>query len=391
VDKLALARGAVKGMALLVGFPATLLCLTATVGLVAENGWLRLGVAAVVAIVVPAVLADRLLPDSPDTSARGLTSDVFALGWLGFPLVFAVALGSFTQSVLTREGQRLNAAGFERLAGVAYLFAAVEPSVALATPEPPDPASVATATAPTATEPEPSAPTARPTAEPVPPDKPAPKTDGELDASELFKQWAPAVVSIAIRTPTASGGGTGFLIDDEGTIATNHHVIEHGGEAVIKFMNGALYKEIWVLADDPDADLAILRVNLKKPDEGDPPDVTPTELGDSESVVVGERAISIGNPLGLEHTLTTGIVSARRTYAGKNWIQMSTPVSPGNSGGPVFNGRGQVIGVTTAIIGGYGVAQNLNLAVPIDSLKSRLKKDYPGKRKYGAPGGSQHW
>lgn len=371
---------------MLVGFPATLLCLMATAGLVSESGWVRSLGALVVALAVPAVIADRLLPSSPDDKSKGLASDVLALSWLGFPLVFAVALGDFTGDMLAREADRLQAGGWPTLAKGTYLLAAVEPTSAA--PEAP----TALVTATTATAAVPTAhPSAEPSAEPETPPEPAPREEGEIEASELFKKWAPAVVSIAIETPSGNGGGTGFLIDNDGTIATNHHVIEHGGEALIKFMNGAIYKEIDILVDDPDADLALLRIDLKKPAEGEQPKVTPTELGDSDKVVVGERAISIGNPLGLEHTLTTGIVSARRTYQGKNWIQMSTPVSPGNSGGPVFDGHGRVIGVTTAIIHGYGVAQNLNLAVPVNVLKSRIQKNYPGKRKYGAPGGSQHW
>ena len=103
---------------------------------------------------------------------------------------------------------------------------------------------------------------------------------------------------------------------------------------------------------------------------------------------MGEPVFVIGNPLGLEHTLTTGIVSARRTYEGKKWIQMSAPISPGNSGGPVFDGKGKVIGVATAVIHGYGRAQNLNLAVPVDQVKQLIKSDYPNKRKLGSGGGT---
>ena len=113
-------------------------------------------------------------------------------------------------------------------------------------------------------------------------------------------------------------------------------------------------------------------------------------LGDSDKVVVGERAISIGNPLGLEHTLTDGLVSSRRMYEGRAWIQMSVPVSPGNSGGPLFDMHGEVIGITTAQLGGgaFGRAQNLNLAVPVNELKKMIKPEYPGRRKVGEPGGN---
>jgi S1-C subfamily serine protease len=180
------------------------------------------------------------------------------------------------------------------------------------------------------------------------------------------------------------------LIDDKGTIATNHHVIDEAKEASVKFMRGALYEEVYVLAQDPQADLALLQIDLSAPSDGDVEDTEPLTLGDSDKIVVGERAISIGNPLGLEHTLTTGIVSARRTYQGKQWIQMSTPISPGNSGGPVFNEKGDVMGVSTATIG-RGFGQNLNLAVPVDVLKAMIKPSYPAKRKVGKAGNATHW
>jgi S1-C subfamily serine protease len=181
------------------------------------------------------------------------------------------------------------------------------------------------------------------------------------------------------------GGGTGFLIDANGTIATNHHVIAGSKQIRIKFQNGAMFEDIELLVDDSTADLALLRVDPSKSHDGGPKvEAEPVALGDSDKVVVGERAISIGNPLGLEHTLTDGLISSRRLYEGRAWIQMSVPVSPGNSGGPLFNMRGEVIGVTTAQIGaGFGRAQNLNLAVPVNDLKKLLRSEYPQRRKFG--------
>jgi S1-C subfamily serine protease len=88
----------------------------------------------------------------------------------------------------------------------------------------------------------------------------------------------------------------------------------------------------------------------------------------------------IGNPLGLEHTLTNGIISARRIYEGERFIQMSAPISPGNSGGPVFDRHGRVIGVSVAhLIGG----QNLNFAVPVSQLQALIAEDYPNRRGFG--------
>jgi S1-C subfamily serine protease len=163
-------------------------------------------------------------------------------------------------------------------------------------------------------------------------------------------------------------------------------VIASSKQVRIKFQNGALFDEVELLVDNAAADLALLRIDLKKPSDAGPTVEAPppVTLGDSDAVVVGERAVSIGNPLGLEHTLTDGLISSRRIYEGRAWIQMSVPVSPGNSGGPLFNMRGEVIGVTTAQIGaGFGRAQNLNLAVPVNDLKKLIQAEYPQKRKFG--------
>ena len=105
----------------------------------------------------------------------------------------------------------------------------------------------------------------------------------------------------------------------------------------------------------------------------------PVVLGVSDEVVVGESVVVIGNPIGLEHTMTDGMVSSRRVYEGKRYIQMSAPVSPGNSGGPVFDEHGDVIGVTVAKLWG----ENLNLAIPIDVLKPMIKSEYPSARGFG--------
>jgi S1-C subfamily serine protease len=217
----------------------------------------------------------------------------------------------------------------------------------------------------------------------------------EKSPAELFKDLAPAVVAVTTKGPLGrDGGGTGFLIDREGTIATNHHVIADSTAVRIKFMNGARFADVELLAEDAVTDLALLRVSLSKPADGAScADVVPVVLGDSGSVVVGERAVSIGNPLGLEHTLTDGLVSARRVFEGKQWIQISVPVSPGNSGGPLFNMRAEAIGVTTAQVAGglFGRAQNLNLAVPVNVLKSMLRPSYPQRRKIGDAPSAGQW
>jgi S1-C subfamily serine protease len=190
------------------------------------------------------------------------------------------------------------------------------------------------------------------------------------------------------------GGGTGFLIDEGGTIATSHQVISGARALEIRFVNGARYQKVDLLVDDADRDLALLRIDPSETLNGGPKmDAKPLTLGDSDTVVVSERAVSIGNPLGLEHTLTDGLISSHRVVEGRPWIQMSVPGSPGISGGPVFNMQGEVVGVTTAqIVGGImGRAQNLNLAVPVNALKSMIRKDYPGRRTFGDPSSPSRW
>jgi len=206
-----------------------------------------------------------------------------------------------------------------------------------------------------------------------------------------MRDW---VVTVFIKVHGGEGSGTGFLISPDGTIATNHHVVDGATAVQIKFMSGAKFESVELLVDSAAVDLALVRVDLKSPvDGGTPVDVPALTLGDSDAVVVGERAISIGNPLGLEHTLTDGLISSRRIYEGRPWIQMSVPVSPGNSGGPLFNMRGEVVGITTQQVlgGGGGRAQNLNLAVPVNELKKLIQPTYPQRRKFGDGSGPSQW
>lgn len=387
---LAALRGVVKVLALAVGFVLTLVSLMALVGALTPNGWARFGVALVAAIVVPAVLTDRLLPEGDDLSrAKGLPSDVFAVSWLGFGVLFVVALGGLSRPLLVREGDRLAASGFGAAAQLVFLLGGARPEPAPATPAPSgsSPASIA----PSAGGPAPSA-APEPTGSALPDAGPPRKREdtGELGPAELFKKLSPSVVTVSFKMHESDGGGTGFLLDRSGTIATNHHVVAQADTLTVKFINGAVYDDVELLVEDAGQDLALLRVELGRPKEGQAPKTDPVELGDSDRVEVGERVLSIGNPLGLEHTLTDGLVSQRRTYMGRQWIQMTAPVSPGNSGGPLFDMKGKVIGVTTAIVGPV-VGQNLNLAVPVNALRALVRPEYPQRRKFGKSGKSSTW
>ena len=378
---------------IVVGFPAAMICVMALIGGVTENGYVRFLGALVLVLGLPLFIADRLLPNHDPTKARGLVSDVLAVSWTLATFLIAAALGGTTRPMLGREGDLLVKAGYPDVARGAFLLAGFDAKI----PEP-EPAPSASTSASAALSAEPvDAGAAIPTAQPVVVDagKPAAPTPkgSEKSPADLFKELAPSVVTVTIKKNGSEGGGTGFLVDNDGTIATNHHVIDAAAAVRVKFQNGTVYDDVELLIDEVAADLALIHINLATPlDGGLRPDATPMHLGDSEAVVVGEHAISIGNPLGLEHTLTDGLISSRRVYDGKAWIQFSAPISPGNSGGPLFNMRGEVIGISTATLSSFGTsAQNLNLAVPVNELKKLFRPVYPGRRKFGSGNGPTAW
>ncbi|MBI1368519.1 MAG: trypsin-like serine protease [Planctomycetes bacterium] len=161
--------------------------------------------------------------------------------------------------------------------------------------------------------------------------------------------------------------GSGFIVHAEGYIVTNAHVVE-GADDVEVILSNQTHLKARVLASDPTQDLAVLKV--------DPPkDMTlkPVTLGDSSDLMIGEPVVAIGNPLGYEHSVTAGIISAanRDLQVTQDWkleglIQTDASINPGNSGGPLLNAYGQVIGITSAI---RSDAQNIGFAIPVDRLR----------------------
>ncbi len=378
----------IKGACIVIGGVVTLVALMSLIGLVSDNFWARLLGAIVVAIMLPTIIADRALPDGAEEN-HGIVSDVFATAWMGTAVLFVVLGISFTGDLLRAEASRLATDGWEesaRLAGwLAGSSALSEVANASTTPMPSD------ATPPPTVEQE-TVDAGSPT--PVPSDAApvetprAKKEEREtMPPADLFKKWAPSVVTIQTGGRFGAGSGTGFIVDAKGIVVTNHHVIR-GSEAVsVKLMDGRWADEVELLAEDEKLDIAILKITSRIK-------LNAVELGDSDAVTVGERAISIGNPLGLEHTLTDGLVSARRLKDGRKMIQVSTPVSPGNSGGPLFNAYGEVIGVTSESMSTRGYGENLGMAVAINHVKPLLKKKYKKKKKRiggGSPEGSGTW
>ena len=161
-----------------------------------------------------------------------------------------------------------------------------------------------------------------------------------------------------------SGSGSGFLFSSDGYLITNSHVVRQSNKLMVSLHDGSSYAAE-IIGEDPDTDIAILKISAF--------DFTPAILGNAEELKIGELVIVIGNPLGFQHTITSGIVSALgRTLQGQNgrlmdsMIQTDAALNPGISGGPLINARGEVIGFNTAIAGG---AQGLCFAVSIDSAK----------------------
>ena len=173
------------------------------------------------------------------------------------------------------------------------------------------------------------------------------------------------------------GMGSGFVIDKEGHILTNYHVIEGAGEIVVILDDKGSEKEYsaTLVGSDPKTDIALIKINRESGDNKDFPFL---RLGSSENLEVGEWVVAIGNPFGLSHTVTVGVVSAlgRSIGAGPydEFIQTDASINPGNSGGPLINIEGAVIGINTAIISGNtGGNVGIGFAIPIDIAKGILK------------------
>ncbi len=173
------------------------------------------------------------------------------------------------------------------------------------------------------------------------------------------------------------GMGSGFVIDKEGHILTNYHVIEGAGEIVVILDDNGTEKEYTatLVGSDPKTDIALIKINRESGDNKDFPFL---RLGSSENLEVGEWVVAIGNPFGLSHTVTVGVVSAlgRSIGAGPydEFIQTDASINPGNSGGPLINIEGEVIGINTAIISGNtGGNVGIGFAIPINIAKGILK------------------
>jgi hypothetical protein len=205
-------------------------------------------------------------------------------------------------------------------------------------------------------QPKPTAPSAQAAELPSPP-KP-------MSSQDIFQMAGGAVTLITVFDDAGQqrGLGSGFVVSSDGTAITNYHVIRGATRATARFSDGTESDVSGVLAYDASHDVAVVR--LQTP----PKDVL--NIGDSDGLQVGEKVVAIGSPLGLENTLSEGIVSGMRNGI----IQMSAPISPGSSGGPVLDSFGKVVGVSVAYARG---GENLNFAVPINWAKPYLSFGNP--------------
>ena len=199
--------------------------------------------------------------------------------------------------------------------------------------------------------------------------------------TELAEQAKPSVVNLfpitgagklreglGERTPNASGSGSGLVIDSEGHIVTNNHVIGDATEIEVRFSDKSKLIAV-VIGKDPDTDLAVLKVTADRP-------LPSARFGDSTSVKVGQWVLAVGNPFGLDRTVTLGVVSGIgreniNLSRYENFIQTDASINPGNSGGPLFNLRGEVIGINTAII---NFAQGIGFAIPSNMAKQVIEQ-----------------
>ena len=225
-------------------------------------------------------------------------------------------------------------------------------------------------------------------------------SDEGLTVTDIYDRDGPGVVFIQSDIPSQTtspfglpdqGGvatGSGFVLDKDGYILTNAHVVEDAREVGVRFTEDSSLVQAKVVGSDLSSDLAVLKV-----DPDDAPKLVPLSLGDSADLHVGDPVIAIGNPFGYSRTVTTGIVSAlqRQITAPNNFqidnvIQTDASINPGNSGGPLINAQGKVIGINSQIAtGGSNGSVGIGFAVPVNSAKEivpQLKENGEVERAY---------
>ncbi len=174
--------------------------------------------------------------------------------------------------------------------------------------------------------------------------------------------------------------GSGFIIDKDGYVLTNNHVVEHATEVLVTLYDKRNFKAK-IIGKDEKMDLALLQI--RDADHRTPAGLSPVPFGDSDAVRIAESVFAVGNPFGFQHTVTAGIISAKNRTIGQgpfdNFLQTDASINPGNSGGPLFNLKGEVIGINSAIISRTGQSGGLGFAIPIKTAKEII----PDLKRYG--------
>jgi serine protease Do len=196
---------------------------------------------------------------------------------------------------------------------------------------------------------------------------PSARPDSEKDSMEEFLERFFGQRPPAGRSQQRNLG-SGFIIGSDGSIVTNAHVVENAKKIIVKLSDKREF-EAKVLGKDPKTDVAVIKIDTKE-------SLPTAELGDSEQLEVGEWVMAVGNPFGLDSSVTSGIVSAKGRHIGAgpydNFIQTDTPINPGNSGGPLVNSSGQVVGINMAIVSQTGGNIGIGFATPINLIKELL-------------------
>jgi len=217
--------------------------------------------------------------------------------------------------------------------------------------------------------------------------------ENERNSISVFQNVVDSVVNVSNMrkahsifemdaTEVESGTGSGFVWDKTGYIVTNYHVVDGGDSFIVSFKDDKKPYRAKFVGGDPKKDIAVLKLTET------PKDLKPILPGDSKTLQVGQKALAIGNPLGLDHTLTTGTVSALersiKGYGGvsiNGMIQTDASINPGNSGGPLLDSQGKLIGINTIIYngGGVGASSGLGFAIPVEIVKNVVRKSHsPG-------------
>jgi S1-C subfamily serine protease len=194
----------------------------------------------------------------------------------------------------------------------------------------------------------------------------SPAADESETISKIFKEKSDAVVMIAVASSEGDRLGSGFFISRNGKIVTNYHLIRRARKIVIKLKSGLAFVPRRVINLEPEKDIAVIQIEADSP--------VYFKMGNSNSVIIGQKVLTIGNPQGLESTVSDGLISSIRVNEfGMKMFQVSVPLSTGSSGGPLIDLNGEVIGITTA---GMSNGQNLNFAVPINYVQILLRKPF---------------